>query len=173
MGHLNEITFASAIAPCQACGSAALEISSYIDRGVAVMLADANDDGKWLHTGEKFIDGAFRVKCTGCGVCAYESQDCPRCHAPNTLAQTLAAESLMPVPKRCPECKGMELTVTGFSPGTVTTGGGGRLPAPTMSVNVGQPGFHAAILMCDSCEWVAVASGCPLCNATGPLRARP
>jgi hypothetical protein len=172
MGQLSEAAFAKAIAPC-ACGSQAFDVRSYIDRSVAVMLGDPNDEGKWAHDGEKFVDGTFAITCKQCNTPAFQSNDCPRCHASNTLASTLQSNSNMPIPKRCPDCKGMEITVTGFAPASVTTGGGGRLPTPTALALVGDAGFHAAILMCDSCEWVAIADGCPLCKAPGPLRKRP
>ena len=173
MGQLSEAAFAQAIAPCKSCGGKAFEVRSYIDRSVAVMLGDPNDEGKWAHDGEKFVDGTYLVTCKPCGTVAFASDDCPRCHAPATLTASLQADSNMAIPKKCPECKGMEVTVTGFAPASVTTGGGGRLPTPTALALVGDPGFHAAIIMCDSCEWVAIADGCPLCKAAGPLRKRP
>jgi uncharacterized membrane protein len=173
MGQLTEAAFAKAIAPCASCGATAFEVCSYIDRSVAVMLGDPNDDGKWAHDGEKFVDGTFAVTCVGCKKTSFASNDCPRCHAADTLTSTRSSSSNMHIPKRCPQCNGMEVTVTGFAPASVTTGGGGRLPTPTPLALVGDAGFHAAIIMCDECEWVAVADGCPLCKAPGPLRKRP
>jgi hypothetical protein len=173
MGQLSEAAFAKAIAPCTKCNATTFEVRSYIDRSVAVMLGDPNDDGKWAHDGEKFVDGTYLVECNGCHAHAFDSADCPRCHRSATLSFSLTSPSNMPIPKRCPECKSMEVTVTGFAPAKVAVGGGGKIPTPTPLALVGDAGFHAAIIMCDNCEYVAVADGCPLCRAPGPLRKRP
>src|SRR4051812_126591 len=119
MGQLDEKAFEQAIAACAKCESRSFEVSSYIDRRLSVMLAEANDDGRWVHDGEKFIDGVFRIRCLGCSADAFASDACPRCHRAGAVAEALAAESRVAVPKRCPGCKGTELTVTGFAPATV------------------------------------------------------
>ena len=51
--------------------------------------------------------------------------------------------------------------------------GEGRPPSPTPTAGFGDPGFHIAHVMCDGCDWVALAEGCPLCGGPGPLRSRP
>ena len=80
--------------------------------------------------------------------------------------------SRLATPKRCPECKGTELTITGFAPALVRTGAAKR-PSPTPTALFGEPGFHVAHVLCDGCDWVALAEGCPLCGGPGPLRERP
>ncbi len=172
MGKLDEETFANVIAECGKCGAHAFELASYIDRQLSVMLGDANDDGRWTHDGEKFIDGVYRVRCLACGAEPFADADCPRCHRAGGLADVLGAMSHLAVPRRCPSCKGTELTVTGFAPATVRTGAAAR-PQPTPTALLGAPGFHVAHVMCDGCDWVAVAEGCPVCGGPGPLRARP
>jgi hypothetical protein len=172
MGNLDEASFERSIAGCAKCQRTAFEVASYIDRQISVMLGERNDDGKWTHDGEKFIDGVYRIRCIGCGDEPYTTGDCPRCHRPGGLADALGAESRLVVPKRCPSCKGTELTVTGFAPATVRTGEAQK-PTPTPTALYGDPGFHVAHVMCDSCDWVAVAEGCPLCGGAGPLRTRP
>ena len=171
MSHLDEAAFARAIAPCAACGGTVFEIKSYCDRQVSVMLGDANDDGRWAHDGEKFIDGTYAIRCAGCGAQPYASDDCPRCHRAGALADGLAHASRLAVPKRCPSCRGTELTITAFAPAVARAGAGRVTPEPTAAL--GDDGFHVAAMMCDSCEWVAAADGCPICGGPGPLRARP
>ena len=172
MGKLDERAFAATIAACKVCDAKAFEVSSYIDRQVTVMLGERNDDGRWVHDGEKFIDGVYRVRCIRCGNLAFSSQDCPRCHREAALPRVLGMPSNLAVPKRCPSCKGTEMTITGFAPGVVRTGEG-RPPSPTPAASFGEQGFHVAHVMCDGCDWVAVAEGCPLCAGQGPLRPRP
>lgn len=172
MGKLDEPAFEQVIASCKKCQAQAFEVASYLDRRVPVMLGERNDDGRWAHDGEKFIDGIFKITCIRCRDEAFVSQDCPRCHREGGLADALGHESRLAVPKRCPTCKGMELTVTGFAPSMVRTGEGQRAQ-PTATAHFGEPGFHVAHVMCDGCDWVALAEGCPLCGGPGPLRARP
>jgi hypothetical protein len=171
MGHLDEQSFAQAIASCAACGGRAFEIASYIDRQQSLMLGDPNDDGRWSHDGEKFIDGVYRIRCAGCGAEPYASDDCPRCHRADMVAAALAGMSRLPAPNRCPSCASTEVTVTGFAPATVRTGAGKMSPSPVALH--GDAGFHIAVVMCDGCDWVAVADGCPICGAPEPLRPRP
>jgi hypothetical protein len=172
VGLLDEPTFAEKIGKCSKCGAEAFEVAAYLDRQISVMLGDPNDDGRWVHDGEKFIDGVYRIRCIGCGEEAFASDACPRCNKEGMLAGALAAMSKTVVPKRCPDCKGTELTVTGFAPAAVRTGEAKR-PQPTAIALLGEPGFHVAHVMCDGCDWVAVAEGCPICGASGPMRVRP
>jgi hypothetical protein len=172
MGKLDEPAFAAMIAACKKCDAKAFEVGSYIDRQVGVMLGERNDDGRWIHDGEKFIDGVYRAKCIRCSDASFTTEDCPRCHREGGLADVLGKPSRLAVPKRCPECKGTELTVIGFAPSTVRTGEG-RPPSPTPTAHFGDSGFHVAHVMCDGCDWVALAEGCPLCGGPGPLRTRP
>ena len=172
MGQLDEKKFAAVIAACPNCQAKAFEVASYIDRQVSVMLGERNDDGRWSHDGEKFIDGIYKIRCINCNALAFHTADCPRCHRANGVADGLDTMSRLVVPKRCPQCRGTEVTVTGFAPATVRTGEG-RPPSPTPIALHGDRGFQAAIVMCDSCDWVAIADGCPICGGPGPLRPRP
>jgi hypothetical protein len=172
VGQLDEKSFAAAIARCTKCDTRAFEVASYIDRQHSVMLGAADDDGRWAYDGEKLIDGVFRVRCLACSAVAFSSDDCPRCHRANGLADALGRMSKLTVPKRCPGCRGTELIAVGFAPATVRTGAT-RPPWPTPTAVFGEVGFHVAAISCDGCDWTAVAEGCPLCGGPGPLRARP
>ncbi len=172
MGKLDEAAFETAIAACEACDRKAFLVSSYIDRQIAVMLGERNDDGRWVHDGEKFIDGVYRIRCIACNADAFATDDCPRCHRAGGLGDAIGAMTRLAVPKRCPQCKGTEVTITGFAPATVRTGDG-RPTAPTPTALLDEPGFHVAAILCDSCPWVAAVDGCPLCGGPGPLRDRP
>ena len=173
MGKLDEASFAAAIASCTKCKGTAFEVTSYIDRQTSVMLGERNDEGRWTHDGEKFIDGVWRIRCIRCSEDVFSSNDCPRCHREGGLADAINTTARMATPKRCPQCKATEMTVSGFAPSKVRTAGEGRPPAPTPTAMFGDAGFHVAHIMCDGCDWVAVAEGCPLCGGAGPLRARP
>jgi len=105
MGALDQPAFEAAIAAgCTACGSKTLEIRSFIDRTVGVMLGDATNAGRWAHDGEKFVDGTYRIECVACKHGAFTSDMCARCNCPDLLTRPLADTSLLAVPKRCPSC---------------------------------------------------------------------
>ncbi|MCB9564131.1 MAG: hypothetical protein H6709_10485 [Kofleriaceae bacterium] len=172
MSHLDEAAFARTVAACTRCGGSELEVSTYVDRKLAVMLADPSDDGAWAYDGEAFIDGVYRIRCTACGVDAYASDDCPRCHRAGGLADGLGHVTRLEVPRRCPSCDELELTLIAFAPGTVTVRGPGRPAPPTARAELGEPGFHVVAIACDACDWAVVSERCPICDAAPPLRAR-
>ena len=172
MGHLDEPGFARAIASCAKCGGSTFDVSAYLDRKLDVMLADPNGDGRWAYDGEGFIDGVFRVRCSGCADDAFASGDCPRCHQEGGLELGLGATTRLEVPRRCPRCNELELSLVGFAPGTVRVRGPGRPPAPKPSATLGDPGFHVVAIACNSCDWATVSERCPICDASPPLRAR-
>jgi hypothetical protein len=169
---LDEPAFARAIAGCAGCGGTTFDISTYLDRKVPVMLAEASDDGSWAYDGEAFIDGVYRIRCAGCGRDAFASDDCPRCHRAGGLADGLGAESRLEVPRRCPRCNELELTLIGFAPATVRATAGARPPKPTPTAALGEPGFQVIAIACDSCDWATVSERCPICDAAPPLRKR-
>jgi hypothetical protein len=172
MGHLDEAAFAAKLAPCGACGSNRLELMSYLDQQIPVMLAEAAGAPRWVHDGEKFIDGTYRITCAACHHVIYASDDCPRCHAANALPAIAAAASRVAAPRRCPGCNGTELTVTAFAPAVTVHAGGPARPKPL--AELGDTGVHVASISCEDCGLIAeVADRCPLCDAAGPLRPRP
>jgi len=172
MGRLDEPAFTALVAACPACGVAALDLRSYLDRRVDVMLGDPNDDGRWVHDGEKFIDGTFHVVCAACGHVALDARECPRCHAADGLTRALAAPTRVMPPKRCPTCKGTELTVLAMVPGAVRYSGA-RVAPPRPLAELGEPGFHVVTITCEACGPIVAIETCPLCEAPGPLRERP
>ncbi|HEY6032962.1 MAG TPA: hypothetical protein VIV58_01850 [Kofleriaceae bacterium] len=173
MGALDQPAFEAAIAAgCTACGGKTLEIRSFIDRTVGVMLAEATNAGRWAHDGEKFVDGTYRIECVACKHVAFASDVCPRCNGPERLSRALAESSRLAVPKRCPNCNELELLAIALVPATARSGGG-ETPKPKPLAELGEPGFHVVAFACDACDHAVVAEGCPLCGAPGPLRARP
>ena len=159
---MDEQAFQRIVAGCARCGGASFEVASYLDRQVSVMLADANDDGRWMHDGEQFIASTYRVRCTGCGDEPFASSECPRCRRAGVLAAVLAAPARLVVPKRCPSCSSTELLVSGVAPAVARTGAGKIVPAAL--AGYGEPGFHIAAILCDGCDWMQVAEGCVLCG---------
>jgi hypothetical protein len=173
MGQLDEIQFEAAIqAGCPACRSTALDIRSFLDRSLHIMLGEPNDDGRWVHDGEKFIDGTYRIACSSCGRDVFADTACPRCHAAGGLARALGEPNRLAVPRRCTACNDTELIAVALIPATVRyTGGTATVPKPL--ADLGDPGYHVVAYACESCDAAVVAKGCPLCDAPGPLRPRP
>ena len=171
MGQLDEARFAELVRACGACGAQAFEIRSVIDRKLAVMLGDPDDDGRWAHDGEKFVDGVYRIACAACGAVAFEDAACPRCHADGGLARALAAPTRAMPPKRCPTCRGTELMIDALVPAVAAYRGDRVAPKPL--AELGDPGWHVVAITCDECGPIVTAAGCPVCEAPGPLRERP
>ncbi|CAN5441530.1 hypothetical protein BH11MYX1_BH11MYX1_50320 [soil metagenome] len=103
-----------------------LEIRSFIDRTVGIMLADPTNAGKWSHDGEKFVDGTYRITCVTCKHVVFSSDICPRCNAPAQLAVARGEPSKLAVPVRCPKCNELELLAISLVPATAKSGGGDR-----------------------------------------------
>jgi hypothetical protein len=173
MGKLDQPAFEAHLRDgCPACGTHLLEIRSFIDRSVQLMLADPNGPGRWAHDGEKFVDGTYRIACAGCAHVVFESSICPRCDAAGGLDKALGDRSRLAVPKRCATCNELELLAVALVP-AVARAGGGETPKPKPLAEFGEPGYHVVAYACEACDHAVVAEGCPLCAATGPLRARP
>ena len=172
MGALGQAEFEQLVrAGCTTCGGALLEIRSFLDRSLVMMAGTPNDDGRWAHDGEKFVDGTYRIACASCAHVAFESEVCPRCNAAGGLARALAETSRVTVPKRCPQCSELELLALAFVPATARYGG--ETPKPKQVVDFGEPGYHVVAYACHGCDNAVVAEKCPLCDAPGPLRPRP
>ncbi|HEU0035550.1 MAG TPA: hypothetical protein VFQ53_33295 [Kofleriaceae bacterium] len=173
MGQLDEPAFEDAIGRgCTGCGARTLEIRSFLDQRLLLMLADPNDAGRWVHDGEKFVDGIYRIACASCARVVFESADCPRCHATGGLARALGETSRLAVPKRCPSCSELELLALALVP-SVTKYTAGQTPKPVALAEFGEPGHHVVAFACESCDAATVTQACPLCDAPGPLRPRP
>ncbi|HEY5949549.1 MAG TPA: hypothetical protein VIV40_28840 [Kofleriaceae bacterium] len=172
MGALGQDEFERLVqAGCSACGGRLMEINSFIDRSLVVMAAEPNNEGRWVHDGEKFVDGTYRIACASCSHVAFESDICPRCNAAGGLARALGEPSRLTVPKRCPKCNELELLALALVPATAKYGG--EAPKPKQLVDFGEPGYHIVGYACDGCDRAVVAETCALCDAPGPLRPRP
>lgn len=173
MGQLDEIQFDAAVRPgCPACGATALDIHSFIDRRLDIMLGEPNDEGRWVHDGEKFVDGTYRIACASCSHVVFADTACPRCNASGGLARALGDATRLTVPRRCAACNETEIIALALIPATVRySGGNAALPRPLGEL--GDPGYHIVAYACESCDAAVVAKGCPLCDAPGPLRPRP
>lgn len=173
MGKLDEPAFDRLVqGGCPACGGHTLEIRSFIDRRVDVMLGDPNNDGRWAHDGEKFVDGTYGMACVACGHAVFTDAMCPRCNAEGGLAKALADTSRMTVPKRCGKCSENELMAIALIPAKVRYSGAAAAK-PDPLAEYGDAGYHIVAYACESCDAAVVAQSCPLCDAPGPLRPRP
>jgi hypothetical protein len=157
MGQLDETRFEAAVQPgCPACGAAALDIRSFIDRRLSLMLGDPT----------------YRIACASCGHVVFSDDACPRCHAAGGLARALGDPSRLTIPRRCAACNEIEIVALALIPATVRySGGTAALPRPLG--DLGDPGYHVVAYACESCDAAVVAQTCPLCDAPGPLRPRP
>lgn len=172
MGQLDEARFETLIGGgCPMCSNRVLEIRTFLDRRLLLMLADPNDAGRWVHDGEKFVDGVYRIACTACPCVIFEHADCPRCHATGGLAKALDDRSRLSIPKRCPSCNELELLALALVNAKAKAGAG--TPKPEALAEFGEPGHHIVGYACESCDAAVVTQKCPLCDATGPLRPRP
>ena len=171
MGALSQAGFEELVNAGCTCGGRLLEIRSYIDRSLVVMAAEPNNEGRWAHDGEKFVDGTYRIACATCAKVVFESDICPRCNAAGGLPRALGETSRLTVPKRCPQCNELELMALAFVPAVARYGG--EAPKPKQLVDFGDAGYHVVAFACAGCDKAVVAEGCPLCAAPGPLRARP
>jgi hypothetical protein len=170
MGQLDERTFEATVAAgCPACKAPTLVIRSFIDRRILLMLADPNDAGRWVHDGEKFIDGTYSIACPSCAHVVFTSDICPRCNAAGGLAKALGDTSRLPIPKRCPACNELELLALALVPAIASY----PSPKPKPLAEYGEPGHHMVAYACESCDNAVVTQKCPLCDAPGPLRPRP
>lgn len=170
MGQLDERTFEATVAAgCPACKAPTLVIRSFIDRRILLMLADPNDAGRFVHDGEKFIDGTYSISCPSCAHVVFASDMCPRCNAAGGLAKALGDSSRLPIPKRCPACNELELLALALVPAIASY----PSPKPKPLVEYGEPGHHMVAYACESCDNAVVTQKCPLCDAPGPLRPRP
>ncbi|HUS27060.1 MAG TPA: hypothetical protein VMZ53_01075 [Kofleriaceae bacterium] len=171
MGALSQAAFEELVnAPCPSCGERALEIHTFIDRSFVVMVGDPNDAGRWVHDGEKFVDGTYRIACTKCAHAAFSSDMCPRCNAPHALETALSSTSRVTIPKRCPKCNELELLAIALIPAKAPAT---TAPKPKPTAEFGEPGYHIVAFACHACDNAVVSERCPLCDAPGPLRPRP
>ena len=172
MGQLDEARSEALIgAGCTACGAKVPELRTFLDRRLLLMLADPNDAGRWVHDGEKFVDGVYRIACTQCSAVMFEDPSCPRCHAAGGLAKALGDTSRLAVPTRCASCTEIELLGLALVAAKANSGAG--TPKPVPLAEFGEPGHHLVAYACESCDAAVVTQKCPLCDATGPLRPRP
>jgi hypothetical protein len=173
MGQLDETQFAALVQRgCPACSAAALDISTFLDRRLEIMLGEPNNDGRWVHDGEKFIDGIYKIACASCGHVVFTDDACPRCHAAGGLARALGDATRVTVPKRCAACDENQVLALALIAATVRTTGGSA-PAPRPLGELGEPGYHVVAYACESCDAAVVTQVCPLCAGPGPLRPRP
>jgi hypothetical protein len=174
MGALDQPRFEELVqSGCPACKTRLLEIRSIIDRSLVVMVGEPNDEGRWVHDGEKFVDGTYRITCTSCAHVVFDSDICPRCNAAGVLDKVLTTPSRVTVPKRCPKCNELELLALAMVPGVANYGSEASKPKPKQLVDFGEPGYHVVAFACPACDNAVVAERCPLCDAPGPLRPRP
>ena len=162
-----------ASAGCATCGSGKLTFRTYVDGALPLVGGEPVGRLTWIYDGEKFVDGVFEVACSACKQVLFASDLCPRCHAPGGLARALETPNRWSVPAACPSCDGEEVRYVAFVPARVDYEGKRAEKART-STELHEDGFHGARVDCRDCGTVAARTDvCPLCEAPGPLRARP
>ena len=160
-------------AGCPKCGAHELTFRTYVDGLLPLLGGEPTGRMTWVYDGEKFVDGVYEVACAACREIVFAAEVCPRCHAPGGLARALETPNRWPVPTVCPGCDGEEVRYLAFVPARVAYQGK-RAEKARSSTELHEPGFHGARADCRDCGTVAeLTDRCPLCDAAGPLRARP
>jgi hypothetical protein len=177
MGELDETALDRLIgAGCSACGGTTLTFEAYVDGVIPFLGGEPVGRVTWVYDGEKFVDGVYAVTCAGCRKRLFDSELCPRCHAPGGLARALATPNQWPVPAACaaPDCGCEELRYLAFLPARVSYEGK-RADKARSSIEPHDDGFHGVRAECRACRQAvsALPDRCPLCEAPGPLRVRP
>jgi len=158
---------------CAACGSTRRAFRTYVDARLPLIGGEPVGPVTWVYDGEKFIDGVFEASCAQCQRVLFEADCCPRCNAPGALAAVLAGENRWAPPAACPRCGDEEIMYVALVPARVAWEGK-RADKARTTTEMGDPGFHGCRVDCATCGTVAeVTERCPLCDAAGPLRARP
>jgi hypothetical protein len=178
MGLLDEPGLDRLIAAGCACGSQTLLFRTYVDGLFPFVAGEPVGRVTWAYDGEKFVDGVYAVTCATCAASLFSADVCPRCHAPGGLARALDTANGWPVPSACADadCGGEEIRYLAFVPASVTYDGG-RAEKARSATEPHDQGFHGLRAECRACGQTVAqrtdAQGCPLCEAPGPLRARP
>ncbi len=178
MGLLDEPGLDRLIAAgCTACAGRTLVFRTYVDGIFPFIGGEPIGGPQWAYDGEKFVDGVYAVECAGCRAVLFSAEICPRCHAEGGLSRALTTLNQRPVPAGCDDtdCGGEEIRYLAFVPARVTYEGR-RADKPRTFVEPHEEGFHGVLAKCRSCGTVCGKQPddrCPLCDAPGPLRARP
>jgi hypothetical protein len=174
MGLLDESGLDRLVAAgCPKCGAHELTFRTYVDGLLPLLGGEPTGRMTWVYDGEKFVDGVYQIVCATCAETVFSAEVCPRCHAPGGLARALDTLNRWPVPAVCPGCDGEEVRYIAFVPARVAYQGK-RADKARSSTELHEPGFHGARVDCRDCGTVAeLTDRCPLCDAPGPLRARP
>jgi hypothetical protein len=176
MGLLDEPGLDRLIAAGCACGGQTLVFRTYVDGVFPFLAGEPVGRATWAYDGEKFVDGVYEVTCSACSSKLFSADVCPRCHAPDGLA--LATANALAVPLVCADadCGAEEIRYLALVPARVSYDEGGADKARS-ATEPHDDGFHGLRATCRACGAVAVertdADACPLCEAPGPLRARP
>jgi hypothetical protein len=174
MGLLDEPGLDRLVAAgCPKCGAHELTFRTYVDGLLPLLGGEPTGRMTWVYDGEKFVDGVYQIVCATCAETVFSAEVCPRCHAAGGLARALDTLNRWPVPTVCPGCDGEEVRYIAFVPARVAYQGK-RADKARSSTELHEPGFHGARVDCRDCGTVAeLTDRCPLCDAPGPLRARP
>jgi hypothetical protein len=173
MGLLDERGLEALVAAGCPCGGRRLLFRSYLDSLRPMLGGEPAGNEKWVHDGEKFVDGVFEVTCEACKRVVFSADVCPRCHAAGGLAVALGATNRWPVPAACPSCESEEIRYIALVPAKVVHDGR-RADKPRTHVEPLDAGYHGYRVDCRDCGTVAeLTDRCPLCAAPGPLRVRP
>jgi hypothetical protein len=174
MGLLTEAGLDQLVSEGCSCGSQRLAFRAYVDGRWPVLGGEPVGAVTWVFDGEKFVDGVFEVRCADCQRERFSADLCPRCHAPGGLAKALATGNQLPAPASCSKCDTEELRYYALVPARVTYEGKRAADRVRTSTEFYDPAFHGYRVECGDCgPLVGVEDRCPLCNAPGPLRARP
>ena len=152
---------------CPSCKSKRVTVEAYVAQRLPLMGGELYGAPSWGYKGEQLVHGTYLLACADCQSELFADRGCPRCDAPDTLAQILEAENAFPLPVSCTGCQSELVTLTAYVPATVVYEGKRADKARTQTAPE-DPGFHAFRAECKSCQNVAEQkTPCPLCTRPG------
>ena len=173
MGALNKPALDELLAAGCACGAGKLNFDTYVDARFSLLAGEQYGALVWAYKGETFLDGVFEISCASCNKVLFASDVCPRCNAPGALATVMESPTALAIPRACHRCATEKLNYTAMLPARVVYEGS-RSQKARASVALEDDGVHGTRVDCASCGTIAgLFEVCPLCAASGPLRARP
>ena len=179
MGLLDEPGLDRLIAAGCACGSQTLLFRTYVDGVFPFVAAEPVGRVTWAYDGERFVDGVYRRHVRGLRrdpVFGGRVPAVPRARRSGTRAGHAQRVGRAARVRRPGLRRGGD-QVRRLRPGARHATSSGRADKARTATEPHDDGFHGLRATCRGCGAVAVertdAGPCPLCEAPGPLRARP
>ena len=131
------------------------------------MVGDPNDEGRWVHDGEKFVDGTYRIACASCTHVVFDERHVPALQRRRRArARARDAEPRSPFPSAARSATSSSCSRSRWSRRSRSTAA--EPPKPKPLAEFGEPGYHVVAYACHACDNAVVAERCPLCDGRRP-----